>query len=66
MKDPMKFETKHYAVIGGLLIALGTQCAGVGSWHDMTTPTFVGGCLIQIGTTVAALFVGSPTANKED
>lgn len=57
----MNLQTKHYAVIGAMLIALGTQLAGLEhGWADATSPAFIGGLLMQIGTTVAALFVGAP------
>lgn len=60
----MKFEAKHWAVIGALLVAIGTQIGGLEhGWHDACTPAFIGGLVVQIGTTIAALFVGSPTQN---
>lgn len=59
----MDMQTKHYAILAALLVTIGTQIAGLAhGWHDATTPTFVGGLVLQIGTTLAALFVGSPTA----
>jgi len=62
----MKLEAKHYAVLGAFLIAVGTQLAGLEhGWHDAATPAFVGGLLIQAGTTVAAVFIRSPSQKKE-
>ena len=56
------WEAKHYAILGAMIVALGTQLAGVEhGWADVTHPTFIGGVLIQVGTTVAALYVGAPT-----
>ena len=55
------FQTKHYAVLAAMLVALGTQLGGLEhGWTDATSPAFVGGLLMQIGTTLAALFVGAP------
>lgn len=57
----MKLETKHWAVIAAMLIAVGTQIGGMEhGWRDALSPGFVSGLLIQIGTTLAALFVGAP------
>lgn len=57
----MQFEAKHYAVFGAMIVGLGTQLAGVEhGWGDVLTPTFIGGVIISIGTTITALFVGSP------
>lgn len=56
-----KIEPKHMAVMAAMLIALGTQLAGLEhGWADAATPTFVGGLIIQVGTTLAAIFVGAP------
>lgn len=53
--------TKHYAVLAAMLISLGTQLSGLEhGWADATSPAFIGGLLMQIGTTIAALFVGAP------
>jgi hypothetical protein len=53
--------TKHYAVLGGLIVAVGTQLAGLkGGWADVLTPLFVSGLVIQIGTTITALFMDAP------
>lgn len=57
----MNLETKHYAILAAMLVAIGTQVSGMQhGWHDAISPGFVGGLLIQIGTTVAAIFVGAP------
>lgn len=56
-------EPKHYAIIGAMLIAIGTQLSGmVHGWHDAMTPTFVGGLIIQVGTTLTAMLLKEPTA----
>lgn len=61
----MKLETKHIAVFAALLISVGTQISGLEhGWHDAMTPQFVGGLVMGVGTTIAAVFVGSPTASK--
>ena len=58
-------ETKHWAIVGAMFIAIGTQLAGLDhGWRDACTPAFIGGLMIQIGTTVAALFVGPPKGNQ--
>ena len=52
---------KHYAILAAMLVALGTQLGGLEhGWHDAMTPAFIGGVLMQIGTMLAALFVGAP------
>lgn len=56
----MKFQAKHFAVFGAMLIALGTQLSGIQSFHDALTPAFIGGLLLMVGTNIAALFVGAP------
>lgn len=54
-------HTKHYALIGGLLIAIGLQLSGVQhGWRDVASPGFIGGLIVQIGTTLAAIFTGAP------
>lgn len=56
------FETKHWIVIGAMFVALGTQLGSLEhGWADATSPAFIGGLIIQVGTTIAALFVGAPT-----
>ncbi len=69
----MTLETKHYAVIAGLSVGIGTQLLSAQhGWVDVATPGFVAGVLIQIGTTISAIFVGAPgthavaTAEVED
>jgi hypothetical protein len=57
----MNFEPKHWALIGAMLVALGTQLAGVKhGWADVADPIFIGGVFLQIGTTITALYVGAP------
>lgn len=57
----INLEPKHWAVIAAMLAALGTQLGGMQhGWHDALTPSFVSGILIQIGTTIGAIFVGAP------
>lgn len=57
----MKFETKHWAVIAGMLIAVGTQIGGLEhGWHDALSPGFIGGLAIQLGTVLTAIYVGAP------
>lgn len=57
----MQFETKHWIVIGAMLVAIGTQVGGLEhGWRDATTPGFIGGLIVQIGATVGAIFVGAP------
>jgi hypothetical protein len=56
-----KLQTKHWAVIGAQLIAVGAQLAGLAhGWHDALTPAFIGGLIGQLGVTVTAIFVGAP------
>ena len=59
----MKLQTnaKHWAILGALLVAVGTQLGTAEhGWVDVLSPGFLGGLLLQTGTTIAALFVGSP------
>ena len=57
----LNLQAKHYAVIAAMIVAVGTQLAGLEhGWIDAQTPAFIGGVLIQIGTTLAAMFVGAP------
>ena len=56
-----QFEVKHFVILGALLVAVGTQLAGLEhGWKDAATPAFLGGLLMQVGTTIAAVFVGAP------
>lgn len=55
-----QIEGKHYLVLFSLLAALGTQVMGMPNWSAAFTPMFIGGLLLQVGTTLAALFVGAP------
>lgn len=53
--------TKHWAVIAGFLVALASQIAGLGdSWDHVSSPMFVAGVIGQLGTVLAAVFVGAP------
>lgn len=55
------FEAKHWALMGAMLVAFGTQLSGLEhGWSDALTPGFIGGMLISMGTTIAAVFVGAP------
>lgn len=55
------FEPKHYALAGALLIAIGMQLTGVQhGWQDVLTPGFLGGLIVQVGTTIAAIFTNAP------
>ena len=57
----MNWKTSHTMIIGALLVALGTQLAGLEhGFQDALTPAFIGGLLVQIGTTVGAMLIGSP------
>ena len=63
----MKLTTKHFAVLAALLIAIGTQLGSAEhGWADVSSPGFVGGLMLQVGTTIGALFVGSPVKPKWD
>jgi hypothetical protein len=57
------WTSKHSLVVLGLLAAIGMQLAGAPSWSAVLTPAVIGGILVQIGTTLSALFVTSPKAN---
>lgn len=61
----MKFETKHWVVIAGMITSVAAQLAAAHSWADTLTTTFVAGLLIQVGTTITAIFVGAPGASSE-
>lgn len=62
----MDMQTKHYAILAALLVTIGAQIGSLQhGWSDALTPAFVGSTLGVIGTTLAALFVGSPTAAKD-
>lgn len=52
----MTLSPKHWAVIAGQLIALGTMIGGLQhGWHDASSPMFISGLMIQIGTLIGAL-----------
>lgn len=54
-------QTKHYALLTALLVSFGMQLSsGVHGWHELATPMFVGGMLVQIGTVIAAVFQEKP------
>ena len=53
--------SKHYAILAAFLTAVAIQIGGLEhGWHDATTPQFVSGLLLQLGTTVGALFMPAP------
>ena len=59
-------KPRHWAVVAALLVSMGSQVTGLKhGFADALTPGFVGGLLIQIGTTLAALLVGSPWPARE-
>lgn len=56
-----QLEPKHWAILGAMCVAIGTQLSGTEhGWDDVRTTQFIGGLLMQIGTTIAAVFVGAP------
>lgn len=55
------FAPKHYALTGALLVAIGMQLAGAAhGWQDVLTPGFLGGLIVQVGTTIVAIFTDAP------
>lgn len=59
-------QTKHWMIVAAMLVAIGTQFGGLEhGWRDATTPAFIGGLLMSMGTTIAALFVGAPKSKGE-
>lgn len=58
-------QGKHWAILAAMLVSIGTQLTGLEhGWNDASTPIFIGGLLVQLGTTFAAIFVGSPSESK--
>jgi hypothetical protein len=56
---------KHYAALVGLFGAMGMQLAGVhAGWHEVLTPLFVGGLLVQVSSTIGAMLTDSPAESK--
>lgn len=55
-------KPKHYAAIGGMIIAFGVQLSGVHDWSQVTTTSYVSGVIIQVGTFVTALLMDKPAA----
>jgi hypothetical protein len=56
-----KWKAKHWAVLVALLTALATQLSALDhGWHEAVTPQFLSGLMLQIATTLAALFTGPP------
>ena len=52
---------KHWAIVCTMLAAIGTQLAGMDhGWHDAQTPTFIGGVILSVATTLGALFTDAP------
>lgn len=45
----------HFATLGLLLIAIATQISGLKDWHDATSPTFVAGTLIALGSVLKGI-----------
>jgi hypothetical protein len=60
----LRWETKHTVVLAALLVTTGTQVATLPDWTPASRPQFIGQLLLQIGTTLGALFVGSPTERR--
>lgn len=59
-------ETKHWAVLIGLITTIGVETSGLQhGWHDAATPQFVGGLILQIATTLGAVFVSAPTKKSD-
>lgn len=62
-----KMTTGHAVVIGGLIVAIGTQLSGTShGWIDVMTPQFIGGLLVEIGTVIGAIFTGSVVTKTWD
>lgn len=56
----LNLQTKHYLLLGAMLVAIGTQISGLPSWQAATSPLFLGGMIIQVGLTFGSLFVEKP------
>ena len=54
-------KPSHYAVLCGLVVAIGGQLLSLPNWHAIT-PGFVGSTCVVIGTTVGAMFTAKPFA----
>lgn len=59
----MKLEPKHWLIIAGLITGIATQLFAVNGWGEAITTKFVAGLLIQVGTTISAIFMGAPGAS---
>ena len=57
---PFALSTKHYALIAGCVIALGSMTSALHSWSEALTPQFIGGALGVIGTQLGAILSEKP------
>jgi hypothetical protein len=62
----MHLEPKHWLIIAGLISGTATQLATAQhGWADTLTPGFIAGLLVQVATTISAIFIGKPGADAE-
>jgi len=62
----MRFEPKHWLIVAGLVSGVATQLATAQhGWSDTLTTGFVAGLLLQVGSTITAIFVGAPGADAD-
>jgi hypothetical protein len=47
---------KHWAIVGGMLVAIATQLSGVQHWHEVLTPLFVSGVTMQVGVVLVSIY----------
>lgn len=56
----MGWNKTHTAVVGGIVVAIGTMVQSLPTWSAALQPAFVGGAAIAIGTVIAAIYVERP------
>lgn len=55
-----RLESKHWALIGGFVVAVSVMIGGLDHWSDALHPAFVAGFVAQLGVLIGALFAGAP------
>ncbi len=59
-------QAKHYALIGGMLAAIGSMGASAHDWSEVFTPSFVFGALGAVGAVITALYTERPNERRQE
>jgi hypothetical protein len=54
----MKVSIVHWLALGMFLTGMATQVSSLPSWHDATSPVFISGVIMNLGSIIVAAASG--------